>query len=117
MELHEWRAEQAPTWTAQIYVAGNKARIEDICRKYCMDMGLCVTIEKLEFIYTGGAEGGVRIGLINYPRFSKPVADLEIRAESLGKLIAVDQSQISFSIVFPNRTAYFYRGDKGGPKP
>lgn len=43
-------------------------KVRDICQKY-VEGGLCVTLTKTTFVYTGGNEPGVRIGLINYPRF------------------------------------------------
>lgn len=58
-----------------IYLSGSREVIEHVCREYCM-RGLCVTVEEVKYIYTGGEEIGVRVGLINYPRF--PVEETKV---------------------------------------
>jgi len=96
----------APTFTAQIYVAGDINQAKQICRKYCMDVGLCVTVEPVDYIYTGGAEAGVRVGLINYPRFPAEPCDIRARAIDLARTLRVGLSQHSFSIVTPVETMW-----------
>lgn len=109
MEFHEWKSKTATTYWCWIYIAGNKEKIEQSIRQYVI-CGLCVTLETVDYIYTGGLESGVRIGLINYPRF--PETDILQHAINLGKIIAEENGQISFSIIDPVVTYYFSRADK-----
>ena len=102
-----------PTFTAQIYV-GRKVHetgetlplsiVNEVCQEYVDAVGLCVNITPFEFIYSGGRESGVNIGLIHYPRF--PSGREVVRAhvlEMAGRLrIALRQSRVS--VVMPNET-------------
>lgn len=96
----------APTFTAQIYIAGDLATAKQLCRKYCFEIGLCVTIEPVDFIYTGGEESGMRIGLINYPRFPTEAADIKSRALDLARRLRVGLCQHSFSLVTSDETIW-----------
>ena len=101
----------APTFSVQICIAGDPSVAAQTCRKFCYDVGYCVTLTKTEYIYKGGQEAGVIIGLINYPRF--PLSPIEIlqRAEMLGMLLMEDMFQQSFSIVTPADTVWYSRRD------
>jgi hypothetical protein len=92
------------TFTAQIYMAGDIAHAKQIIRSYVLDIGLCVTIEPVDFIYTGGEEAGFRVGLINYPRF--PAMDEEVfeKAVALADKLRDALAQNSYSIVTPSLT-------------
>ena len=76
-----------------------------VCRRFCAE-GLCVTVEPLTFVYTGGVEDGVRVGLINYPRFPTDAATLMATAERLGDVLRAELFQSSYSIVGPNDTIW-----------
>lgn len=97
---------QVKTFNVQIYIAGDINHAKQICRKYCMDIGLCVTVEPISFVYTGGEEAGVRIGLINYPRFPSEPGDITARALDLARHLRVGLSQHSFSVVTPIDTIW-----------
>lgn len=97
---------QTKTFSVQIYIAGDIGHAKQICRKYCMDIGLCVTIEPLSFVYTGGEEAGMRIGLINYPRFPSEPSDITASALDLARHLRVGLSQHSFSVVTPKDTIW-----------
>lgn len=71
--------------------------------------GLCVTVEPVEFIYTGGQERGVRVGLINYPRFPCDPTEIFIRAEMLASALVEGMHQHSASIVASDRTVWISR--------
>jgi len=45
---------QSQTYTAQIYIGGDIAHAKQICQSHCMAVGLCVTIEPVDYVYTGG---------------------------------------------------------------
>lgn len=94
------------TFYTHIYIAGDIQHAKQICRKYCMDIGLCVTVEPLSFIYTGGEESGMRVGLINYPRFPAEPGDITARALDLARHLRVGLSQHSFSVVTPTDTIW-----------
>jgi len=42
-----------PTIRFDIFIAGDLATAKQVCRSYCA-AGLCVTIEPVDFVYTGG---------------------------------------------------------------
>lgn len=88
-------------------MAGDINVAKQICREYCFDIGLCVTIEPVDYIYTGGEESGFRIGLINYPRFPCSRPELESKAKELASILREKLFQKSYSIVFPDSTYYF----------
>lgn len=58
---------------------------ENICQEYCDSIGYCVTVEPTKFIYKGGSEEGVRVGLINYPRFPNQIRDTKEHAMILAE--------------------------------
>jgi ferredoxin len=78
-----------PTAAWRIWIAGDAAVARQVCREYCMTVGLCVTVTPTDFIYTGGQEAGVVVGLLNYPRFpDKPPALAEKAMQLAGRLRA-----------------------------
>jgi hypothetical protein len=100
---------EARTHWARIYVAGAGADAERVCREYCMEVGLCVTVTPTQYIYTGGQEAGVIVGLINYPRFPLLPGAIEQHAEALGMRLMVALCQLSFTVETPTRTRWFSR--------
>jgi hypothetical protein len=100
---------EVATYRADIFVAGDRADAERICRQHCMAVGLCVTIEPVAFVYTGGQESGVRVGLINYARFPAEPADIFAKAEALALKLIDGLCQHSASIVADDRTVWLSR--------
>lgn len=96
----------APTFEAQIYIAGDVARVRQTCAAFCLDVSLCVTVEPLDFVYTGGMESGARIGLINYPRFPADPEQIREKATALADLLRQELSQHSYSIVCSDETIW-----------
>ncbi|SCM73418.1 conserved hypothetical protein [uncultured Pleomorphomonas sp.] len=96
----------APTALVTIFIAGDYAVAKSICRRFCLDVGLCVTIEPTTYVYTGGCEDGVRIGLINYPRFPKETSEIVAVARLLAHALREGLAQHSFSIVGPDLTEW-----------
>jgi hypothetical protein len=92
-----------------IFIAGDLAQAKQICREHCFEAGLCVTVEPIDYIYTGGVEAGVRVGLINYPRFPVERMELESQAYKLARRLMLGLCQHSYSIVGPDKTAWFSR--------
>jgi hypothetical protein len=96
----------APTYEVKIYIAGDVGRIRQICAALCLEVGLCVTVEPLDFVYTGGQESGARIGLINYPRFPSSPETLRETAIVLADRLRAELSQQSYSIISPDETIW-----------
>lgn len=92
-----------------IFIAGDLNQAKEACREHCMLFGLCVTVEPVTYIYTGGEESGVRVGLINYPRFPSTHDELLTKAQALAVLLMERLCQHSFSIVGPNLTEWHSR--------
>jgi hypothetical protein len=93
-----------PTLTATIYIAGDYSTARKVCREYCWSVGLCVTVEPTTYIYTGGEEAGVRIGLINYPKYPTEAKPFIGRATNLANLLREELCQWSWTIVTPEKT-------------
>lgn len=96
------------SYSVDIHIAGNVEAAREICRRVCME-GLCVSLSTEDFIFTGGMESGVRVGLINYPRF--PLAPLVIldKALRLAKELIVGLHQSSCCVVAPDYTIWLSR--------
>jgi hypothetical protein len=101
-----------PTYTATIYV-GRKQRESglvfkaDAARKWLQDYttcGLCVSITETEFVYTGGNEPGLTVGLINYPRFPSSRDEIRKHAIAIAEGLLSLYQQHKVSIVFPDET-------------
>jgi hypothetical protein len=98
-----------PTTRFDIFIAGDLAQAKQACREYCFAVGLCVTVEPVTYIYTGGEEEGVRVGLINYPRFPADKATIRAKAKELADKLLERLCQHSYSIVGPDETEWFSR--------
>lgn len=106
-----------PTHVVTIHIAGDLAVIKQRCREYCHRVGLCVTVSPQDFIYTGGEESGVRVGLLNYPRFPSESAKLMATAEELARELMAAACQHSALIVADNETVWLNgRGDNPAAK-
>jgi hypothetical protein len=100
---------EGASYTADIFIAGSVADALRVCRQQCFDVGLCVTVAAVEYVYTGGAELGVRVGLVNYPRFpSEPTAIFD-KAIALAELLIVELSQGSALVQATDRTVWLTR--------
>jgi hypothetical protein len=99
----------AKSYSVRICIAGDRSDAARICREFCFEVGLCVTLEQAEYIYTGGQESGLVIGLINYPRFPKEPEDIVALAEQLGTRLMDGLCQTSFCIDAPDRTIWANR--------
>jgi hypothetical protein len=98
---------KAPSWPVTIHIAGPYAEARRICREFCDKVGLCVTVLPVDYIYTRGNEPGVRVGLINYPRFPKKRKEIEALAFKLAMSLKNDLDQESFSIETLEETVWF----------
>lgn len=110
--VKEWENKNIDTYWAHLYVAGDYNITKNKLREIAFPSGLCVTIEKLEYIYAGGVEEGVRIGLIQYPPFPEAIISIRNKMMSIGYKIAELNAQWSFTIVMPDITVFCSRRDK-----
>lgn len=99
----------SPTYWARIFIAGDVDVARQVCREYCFDVGYCVTVEPTTYIYTGGEEAGVVVGLINYPRFPATQEEIDAKAEELAMRLMQRCCQQSFSIMNSVETRWFSR--------
>lgn len=99
----------ASTFWTRIYIAGSAADVERICRDYCTRVGYCVTVTPTRYVYRFGAEEGVIVGLINYPRFPASPADIKGHAEALALLLMDGLQQGSYTIETPDSTVWHSR--------
>lgn len=104
-----------PTFWAKIYLAGDHEIIKQVCRQYCFEVGLCVTVTPTTFIYTGGEEYGIEIGLINYPRFPDSDKNILNKAKILAEKCRTAAYQHSYLILTPTQTIWNSR--KGETTP
>jgi hypothetical protein len=107
--MSEIRALEVKSWAVDVFVAGDEAEARRICAYFCFEVGLCVSVTPCEFVYTGGSESGVRVGLINYPRFPAQPAEIEGKARELAERLIVGLSQHSASVQTPERTVWLTR--------
>lgn len=96
----------SPTYRVQIFTSGPLNEVEQCCRKFCLRVGLCVTVEPVKFIYTGGEEMGAMVGLLNYPRFPSSKASLWKTAEALADAILDHACQHSVLITDSRKTVW-----------
>lgn len=106
-------AAETPSYPVQIYIAGDAARATEICRAYCDSEGFCVTVTQTSYVYTGGQESGVIVGLINYGRFPSEPQAIFAQARVLTDLLIEGLGQESASIQGPDKTLWIsYRDGK-----
>lgn len=99
------------THVCEIFIAGDKNRAKNICLEYCTKVGLCVTVDPTTYVYSGGQEDGVRIGLRNYPRFPEDGSQLHVHAFTLARKLILGLYQGSCMIVEATRTFWLTRRD------
>jgi hypothetical protein len=100
---------EAPSFPVSIFIAGSASRADDACRRYCFEHGLCVTVAPCDYVYTGGAEAGVVVGLINYPRFPKEPEALIAQADDLAVYLMDELCQGSCTVQSPRGTVWMSR--------
>ncbi len=94
------------TFEVRIFIAGDVELAKSVSQRYCTDIGLCVTVIPTEYIYSGGRESGMVIGLINYPRFPDSIDGIMEKAVGLADLLVERLGQWSYTIVSPLETIY-----------
>lgn len=75
-----------------------------ICSAYCDRVGLGLTFTDTEFIYVKGNEPGIKIGLINYPRYPSTNEEIVAHALRIAESLKRELNQHRISIVTPVKT-------------
>ncbi len=116
-----WKSDRfTKSYDIHIYIAGNYKMIKDIAGEYCQSNGYCFSLQKVDFVYTNKnpiknyesfykEEQGVKITLINYPRYPISNQAIDRIAETVACQIAESCNQGSYSIVFPEHTVFYTR--------
>ena len=67
---------------------GKVKDVKEICQNFVNAHAGCVSVTPCDFIYTRGNEPGLRIELINYPRFPSEAKEINAKAIDLaGRLM------------------------------
>lgn len=106
------RYEACSAYPVSIFIAGDAKTAKMICRDFCDKVGLCVTVTPTTYLYTGGQEEGVIVGLINYPRFPADPGVIFATANELAEKLRQLLGKQSFTV--QTRDAAFwtsYRAD------
>lgn len=103
------------TWYATLHIAGNIDVAKAFIQKRILNDGACFQIAPVDYVYSGGAETGMTIRCIHYPRFvdNGPEKLLE-RLMILANDLALELGQKSYTIETSDRTTYFDNGNKHG---
>jgi len=105
------------TFTATIYLSltegyGGKEHDLPEVRTFlwtCFKDYFCVSVTPTEFVYKGGFEAGVSIGIINYPRNPLPQITLRNKTLALAEKLMRHFKQERLSIVFQDETIMLER--------
>lgn len=103
------REVETESYPIQIWVAGDFAKAMEVCRSYCDETGFCVSVSQALYIYTGGQESGVVVGLINYGRFPTTGPALLLRARAIAMRLLDGMGQESCSIQANDKTIWISR--------
>jgi len=77
----------AKAYRVAIYMAGDRVTALQVCREYCLAVGLCVTVSERQYVYAGGEEAGFMVELVNYPRFPSDPRAIFKNAEQLARAL------------------------------
>lgn len=107
------KAKTAPTYCVEVHIAGGYDAAVEACRAFCIKTPLCVSLTRQDFVYTQGAESGVRVLVLNYPRFPSNPRALRKTAARLGLHLMLALHQGSFRVVDPKKSTWTTRrGDR-----
>lgn len=106
---------EVQSYPVSIFMAGWLGDAYRVCRDYCDEVGLCVTVAATEYIYTGGSESGFVVGLINYPRFPADPEAIWQRAEELASILRERLGQESYTIQAPDKTVWISHRAEDAP--
>jgi hypothetical protein len=94
------------SYPVSIFIAGDPNEAADCCRAYCDEVGYCVTVSQALYVFRGGEEEGVVIGLINYGRFPAEPEAIFQHAYRLGERLCAELKQESYTIQATDKTLW-----------
>lgn len=94
------------TYQATIWIAGDIESAKQVIRERAYYDGMCVTVTPTTFIYTGGEESGVSLGICEYPRFPRPHAEILEAARHLVSVLLPALNQRTALIVATDVTEW-----------
>lgn len=103
------------SYPVSIFIAGDDEQSLQLCREHCDEVGLCVTVTPTTYVYTGGQEAGVVVGLINYGRFPAEAREIFEKARVLAMKLLEGLGQESCSIQAPDKTVWIAHARKPTP--
>ena len=77
--------------------------------------GVCVSVQRADYVYTMGMESGVCVTLINYPRFPTEQTTSESHAFDLAEHLCKKMFQGSYCVECPQETFWFSRREQDQP--
>lgn len=104
----EFNTSSCNTYKVEIFIAGDYNQAKLILQEWCLK-GACVSIEKVDYIYTMGQESGMVVRIINYPRFPADKGAIKSEAIELGEHLIKKLHQGSCSVVADDETLFISR--------
>lgn len=101
------KRKRGKTFYVEICCAGSYEKAIEICQNYCDEIGLCVTIEKCIYVYTGGNEEGIKVRLVQYPRFPKKEEEILLLAQHLTFELIQGLEQKTALLITPTETIWY----------
>ena len=101
-----------PSYTVRIWIAGDYADSVRAVREFCEE-GACFAVSPADYVYTGGAEPGVVVTRINYPRFAAEPEQILAQCFRLAEHLRIRLFQDSYSVETPDQTYWFSRRQSG----
>lgn len=98
----------APSYTVRIWIAGDYAEACRAIREFCEE-GACFSVAPTDYIYTGGAECGVVVTRINYPRFPAEPGQIVSQCLRLAQHLRARMFQDSVAVETPDETIWISR--------
>lgn len=97
---------EGQTVCIEVFLAGDVSTARNALREYCIVDPCCVTLTETDFIYRGGLESGVVVGIREYPRFPAGRKVLADRARSIAEFLRQRLCQDSYMIVEQDKTTW-----------
>lgn len=104
-----WSIKTTDAAQFDIYIGGSHDDILRACKRFCTDVGYCVSVFPCQFPYKYGCEDGAKITLINYARFPLATEQLRTKAEEIASFVAEECCQGSYSIIGAGASVYYTR--------
>jgi hypothetical protein len=99
---------ECDSYNVDIFIAGDYNTSCNLLQNYC-EKGFCVSVQKVRYIYTMGREEGVRVTLINYPRFPSDKNTIIESAKEIANTLIYGLSQASATIQTPEKSIFISR--------